>query len=660
MATIAEALGRRWPLLGFLREELAPRPGRVAAVARIAISCTLVVFITMLYQVPEPAYAAYIVFFLGRGDQAVTVLTGVVGALGATLATVFTIILYTLDAGEPALRLPVMAASAFVGMFLLRTIKLGPVAFLTGFLLVITQSIIDDIPNTEALIRFIMWLWVVVMIPDVVTVFVNLLAGQNPAQLARRMSLALLEDLAGAIRRGDAPALGRCRAEALELVELRDHAGMLDRDLKARNALDSSLIEIVVGLSWLASLLPQETDAGIRNRLADACAACRDALAENRAPLVATGLVEADLARLEADALPVVVALANALDRLGAGLASRPQAHAVAPKSRVEAFFVPDAFTNPDHARFALKTTIAAMTAYVTYSALAWPGIRTALITCFFVALGSLGETMHKLTLRLSGALIGGLLGGLCIVYLLPRMEDIGDLILLIAAASALFAWVATSTERLAYAGMQMALAFYLGVLQGYGPATDLTVLRDRVAGILLGNLLMSLIFSTVWPVSARAQARDILAAALRKLGALLIAGAEGAGMCLATAQMIAKARQLVAISIFETGALQARAAAGGAETAIFDAVDRIAAQVVATVDQPSAGRSDDHRPDDAAIAAWLTGYADSVATDRPPPVAPAASVAAPGPEAPLLLKASAEARAMLRAGIERIASRAA
>jgi len=88
-------------------------------------------------------------------------------------------------------------------------------------------------------------------------------------------------------------------------------------------------------------------------------------------------------------------------------------------------------------ARFALKATIAVMASYFIYTMLDWPGIRTAVVTCFFVALGSLGETMHKLTLRIGGALIGGAAALLSIVYVLPQMTDIGQLALLIAAMTA-------------------------------------------------------------------------------------------------------------------------------------------------------------------------------------------------------------------------------
>jgi multidrug resistance protein MdtO len=136
---------------------------------------------------------------------------------------------------------------------------------------------------------------------------------------------------------------------------------------------------------------------------------------------------------------------------------------------------------------------------------------------------------VHKLTLRISGALIGAALAGLCIVFVLPHCTDIGQLCLLIAVVSAGAGWVATSSEQLAYAGMQIAFAFFLGVLQDYAPATDLTVLRDRVVGILLGNIVMTIVFSTLWPQSAATRVRSAIGQVLRALAALVESPADAA-----------------------------------------------------------------------------------------------------------------------------------
>ena len=209
------------------------------------------------------------------------------------------------------------------------------------------------------------------------------------------------------------------------------------------------------------------------------------------------------------DMLPAVIAVRSTLSDL-LGAIGRPVSlpeHNEAPHP-ARRLFVADALDNPAHWQFALKTTMAVMISYAIYTLLDWPGLRTAIVTCFFVALSSLGETVHKLVLRLSGAAIGGLIAGLCIVFVLPHLTDIGQLCLLIAAVSMGAAWIATSSELLSYAGMQIAFAFFLGVLQGYAPATDLTVLRDRIAGILLGNIVITIVFSSFWPQSARSGIR--------------------------------------------------------------------------------------------------------------------------------------------------------
>lgn len=590
-------------LFTFLARELAPRPGRVAACLRIAGSCTIVVALAMLYQIPLPAYMAYVVFLVSKDEAATTLLTGVVAAIALTLAVGLSLLFYTLDASEPALRVPLLAVSTFTAMFLVRVVSLGPVAFLAGFILVLSQTLIDGIPNVEALTHLVLWLWVVAVVPDLLTVLVNLLIGGKPGPLARGLALDLLGQVAAALRSGTIPHDDQ--AQILRLLELRQRAGMLDHDLRSRAAIDTLLIETLAELSMLLRLLALDTPAAIRQALADRCDGCATAFAHETAPLVRDPLAAADLAALSPSVRPVVVAMLAALSKLGEGIVRRrTESDPPAPRS-AKSMLVLDAFSNPDHARFALKTTIAVMAAYVIYSGLDWRGISTSITTCFFVALGSLGETMHKLTLRLTGAAIGGLAGGICIIYLLPHMIDIGDLSLLIAGFAFVSAWLATSSERLSYAGMQMAFAFFLGVLQGYGPSTDLTVLRDRIVGILLGNFLMSLVFSTLWPRSAGDRVRASFAAALRALGQMLAEPAK-AGTRLAAVRALADARRFASLDVFELTMLPADAVA---TTHRLDAADRIAAAAFARIEI-------DPAPDREA-SAWLIGSADRVAAKQ-------------------------------------------
>ena len=642
-------------LLGFLQAELAPRPGRLAAVARIATGCALVVAIAMLYRIPLPAYMAYAVFLVSRDEAASTLLTGIVAALAFTIAIALSLLFYTLDASEPALRLPLMALSAFGGMFLVRTMSLGPVAFLAGFVLVLSQTLIDRIPSLEALTRLVLWLWVVVMVPVAVTVLMNLLVGENPVRLARRAALALLQALASALRSGDTVQLHRYQAQALTLGELRQRASMLDRSLRPLAALDANLIEILAELGELMALMPADMPVAMRLALAEACDACATAYVRGERVARPPWPAAAALAALSADARPVVVALTDALDRLALGIDRRQAMPGRTEPAGSKALFVPDAFTNPDHARFALKTAIAVMAAYAIYNGLDWQGISTAVTTCFFVALGSLGETMHKLTLRLTGAAIGGLAGTLCIVYLLPQMTDIGQLSLLIGCAAALFAWVATSSERLSYAGMQIAFAFFMGVLQDYGPSTDLTVLRDRVAGILLGNVLMSLVFSTLWPTSAADRARAATARALRLLGGLLAAdGPPAPGGRLAVIRALAEQRRYTGLAGFELRMLPGRGAATDPSGSALP-LDRLAAATFVVIGQPpmADGTMLAH-PSDTATARWLAAVADQVAAGGAGMApAPPAVPAGPSDAAPLPLRAILEARQILHAEIE-------
>ncbi|MBV8495407.1 MAG: FUSC family protein, partial [Gammaproteobacteria bacterium] len=71
---------------------------------------------------------------------------------------------------------------------------------------------------------------------------------------------------------------------------------------------------------------------------------------------------------------------------------------------------------------------------------------------------------------------------------------------------------------RISYAGFQIAFAFFLCLIQGSGPSFDLTVGRDRIIGIIIGNLVAYFIFVYVWPSSISRRVDTALAATFRRL----------------------------------------------------------------------------------------------------------------------------------------------
>ncbi len=593
---------RRTPFLAFLAQELAPREGRGFTVARIATACTITVAIAMVFRIPLAAYMAYMVFLTSKDDSAATVTMAVAGALAVTLAVIFTLGLAQISLGDPAIRLPAMALMTFLAMFSVRTFALGPVSFLAGFLVVTMQSVVDEVPNPEAFTRTTLWLWVVVVVPAFTMTLITLLFGPQGAAVAERGVRKVLTDLEAALTRGEiAGRLAQWRAILVPLIE------------KSRNplAIQRLLDALVILEAYPDPIPPRE-----RTRLSYLVRGCLSAL--ERQSLVAE-------APPETESTPQALAATHAFAELQREL-SRTSAHQPAHTGhKPRQLFVPDALSNPAHWQFALKTTFAIMIVYSVYTMLDWPGLLTSIVTVFFVALGSVGETVHKLVLRLSGALIGGLLAGLSIVFLLPHFTDIGQLCALTAVVALFAGWVSTSSERLSYAGMQIALAFFMGLLQTYSPATDLTVLRDRVAGILLGNVVMTLVFSGLWPESAITRLRGALADALRGIAALLRSPQNAETNRQHTVEALARADNFEALSRFEMEMLPK-------QTHLPDlrGIERLAGAAFVATSEPLSRDIDAQAV--ASLGDWLDQAAHATAEDSAlPPVAEPATTAKSG-----------------------------
>src|SRR5215472_7962943 len=487
-------------LAALLRRELRPTPGRLGDSVRIVVVVLAVVAILETFRIPEIAVSAYIVLFLSGREAVTTIRTSLAAGIAVVLAIFVTIAVFMLSLSEPAIRIPLMVVMTFAAMFLARTATLGPVFFVAGFVIAYVLTLGDEVlglalqpatisnaaqfelpeiffvPPTEALVRFMLWFCLAVIVPVALLIAANLLTGRDPARLLQR---ALAERLATAARfcAGESGAEGRLEAQAFEgtaqLRKLHELAGVFGRG-QHHLSWGAALIDHIgrLGLLLLAWLRVEGND---RTPLVQAAGACRRAewaLEDGEAPGP-----ESVTITVTGAARPLAGAITRTLQAIYETLAGTPGR--ASPKESVAVgsphrLLAPDAFSNPEYVHFALKVTLAVMTCYFVMSMTDWPGIHTSIITCFFVALGTVGDTLHKATLRFVGCLIGAGLGLGAILLLMPRMTDLGDLFLLLIPITLLAAWVGYSSERISYAGWQIGLAFYLVVLQGYGPTISM------------------------------------------------------------------------------------------------------------------------------------------------------------------------------------------
>jgi multidrug resistance protein MdtO len=192
--------------------------------------------------------------------------------------------------------------------------------------------------------------------------------------------------------------------------------------------------------------------------------------------------------------------------------------------------FVDDAFSNPEHLRYVLSGTLAAMLCYIFYVSLAWPGISTSVTTCVLTGLTNIGASRQKQVLRIAGALLGGFVFGMgAQIFILPNIDSISGFTVLFALVSGIAAWIATSSTRLSYAGLQIALAFYLINLSEFSIQTSLTLARDRAIGVLLGITMMWLVFERFYPRPAAAEMVHIFIDNLRLMADLITSTSAGA-----------------------------------------------------------------------------------------------------------------------------------
>jgi multidrug resistance protein MdtO len=525
MTTYLDRLGqdgvRLWSLV---RNELAPFPGRAHAVERFLLSSALVIVCSMALQVPFLSLSLIAVFFTAQENTVLTRLTGIVLIIGVTLAVLAAILHLKLTIDHPMLRVLGAFVFVFCGMYFLRISKLGAIGFLLALVVVYAQSLVDSYDNAEVLTRGLLWVWVAATYPIVVTIAVNLLfLPARPVDLLiaeyRRQLDDVTRQLDARLAGGPVPPLDIVRVERGVLVLHRNltFATMGDaayaRDKARHLMLVAAVDRLHSAAAHLAQLPARQLSVDERAQLVKLRAACVS-LKES----LGKGAPFGGPAPAPDDVRPIG-AFGSILREMAHALQAAANAHAPAPTAAPAAHegpLAPDAFSNPAYARFAFKTVLATMITYVFYTGVQWPGIHTAMLTCTIVALPSLGAVTHKGINRAVGCGLGSLATLAATVFVVPHIETITGLLAMSLPIIAVGAWIAAGSARSNYVGIQFMFAFALAQLGSFGPVIDLTEIRDRMVGILIGLAVMIVVFTVLWPEREGAALTAMLARLLK------------------------------------------------------------------------------------------------------------------------------------------------
>lgn len=506
-----------WP---FLTRELRDAPGRANYTLRLTLSCAVLIVLFMTLHIPFLAVALIVVFYVSQPNVLMIKLVSVVFVVTVSVALggVLLIIKWTYD--YPLIRLVASVILFFCAIYLMRVLgKLGLAFFVVALAVIYAQTFPSMTSQSEILVRLLLWLWVAINTAILVTLLVNACFQQAfPGYQFKARLVVMLRQTARRLSQPDdgtpPPTVTEIAGQFNQLRSLYQQAARATPEIAASPQAWQSLMAAALSCSHLtALLLPGDDHPDARRRIASQL----NALADN---LPAAAEVQPLIVPRDGANSAILQEIAEVLARLARG-ETIPL-----PQGEVEKapLLLPDAWSNPAYLHFALKTLLATLLCYVFYTAADWQGIHTIMLSCVIVAQPGLGATMQKTWLRIGGALLATLIALLLIVFVQPWTDSLSGLLAMTLPVFALAAWIAAGSERIAYAGIQIGFTFALAFLSWFGPLSNLTELRDRVIGILLGVLVSSIVHLYLWPDSEAPQLKARLAQLYRQLAQTLAA----------------------------------------------------------------------------------------------------------------------------------------
>ena len=538
MATAAQSLyesphALTW-FLEFLKEELAPYPGRAGTIARMVLAATLVMIICVTFRIPYAFEGAIYTFIVLRESPRATLQSAGAALLSAGIGAAYVLISAGFVISVPVLHFLWVIGSFFLTFYALSAMINYGAASTFAIMIAVAVPIWDRHVSAETNVEDTLWLTLAISIGAVISVAVELaFARVNPGDdivlpIAERLSA--VESLLACYAEGCPPdnasknkviRFGMLGTSSLRrLLRRSDYSAQYRVQMSGVVALVGRLVDITATLTEL-SFEPTESDEKQLRALGATIAIIRTDLMNRR--LSSSIHFDSDHAFSH---VPLLTEMQNIVSLIPQAFTDSESMKVHLPASRDMSrskLMHQDAFVNTEHLKFALRGCLAASGCYIIYNSIAWPGIGApAMATCLLTAVSTVGASRQRQIVRFAAFVVGGFLIGIgSEIFILPHIDSIPGFTIFFTLVIALAAWFMTSSPRLSYFGFQLLVIFCLMNLQEFARQISLAAARDRVVGVGLGLCMMWLAFDRLWSAPVAVEMKMAFISSLRLLAQL-------------------------------------------------------------------------------------------------------------------------------------------
>lgn len=486
--------------ISLMKCEFSNYPGRRNLMLRYLISSTIVIIISMTLNVPMLSFSMLVVFLATQQNVVLTKMVFPLFIFCATFSISCCIFMLKVTIDYPLIRLISLGGIMIILLYLSRSSKFGFIFSSTAIAITYVQSFVDLSSDGEMLVRNCLWTWVAGCYSAVVVYLVDtLILPTNPIEQLKNEKKRIVNEIILYLDN----FINGIEVKEPEFDYIKDR-GILLRTYLKYSIMKSSLVEndkkkhlseiellikLYIAIIPLSKIKPgsiPKCQVKYYSLFLEECMTLNEHILNER--------FYEPSDRLKSDYIPECL---QKIQFIFLNTFSDIFCNEVVSKENSNIINKSLSYRN---IKYAIKTLFSVMLCYIFYTSVEWPGIHTSMLTCIIVALPGLGAIAWKSLLRIVGCLIGSILALTATVFIQPHFYSLTGLLVMVVPVIMLSGWICAGSNRINYAGLQLLFAFSLAMFTSFSPSPDLTEIRDRIFGIILGVIVSMLINIFIWP----------------------------------------------------------------------------------------------------------------------------------------------------------------